>query len=118
MKLSSFKAILRSLAAITLASILSSCGTTSSNSSALAQSATSSAQTPNLVKVPNIEGLGATEAEAVLKSVGLVPMDVSVHGPIDADAGDIASAYRQTPRPGSMVQKGSKVSFRWWWEAG
>ena len=68
--------------------------------------------------MPNIEGLGATEAEVVLRRAGLVAADAAIHGPMDNDAGDIGVAYRQSPRPGSKVAKGSKVSFRWWWEAG
>jgi beta-lactam-binding protein with PASTA domain len=110
------KPVLCSLVCIILSAVLSGCGTTSSNSPALAASANSSALPPNLVKVPNIEGLTVTEAEATLSSVGLVPADVPVYGPIEADAGAFASAYRQSPRPGSMVPRGSKVSFRWWWE--
>lgn len=94
------------------------CSTAPQSSSAPGGSSVPNLQTSNLVTVPNIEGLGATEAEAVLKRAGLVAADTAIHGPMDNDAKDIGLAYRQNPRPGSKVAKGSKVSFRWWWEAG
>ncbi len=110
---------LRTLVAFALlAGLVAGCAMSSTNSPTHNGTALSSVPSTNLVTVPDIEGLGATQAEAVLRSVGLVPAGISVHGPIDEDAVDIALAYRQSPRSGSRVSRGSKVSFRWWWEAG
>lgn len=69
------------------------------------------------VLVPDIEGKPCTEAEAILRQAGLVPSDTPVYGPVEEDAGGFISAYRQSPRPGTRVPKGSTVSYRWWWES-
>ena len=114
----SIKPMCSIVAGVALLVSASGCATKPADPSRLAASAATSMQSADLVRVPNIEGLGATVAESVIRSAGLVPSDVPIHGPIDADAADIALAYRQSPRPGSMVPRGSKVSFRWWWEAG
>jgi beta-lactam-binding protein with PASTA domain len=108
----------KSVVFVLLAALVAGCAVSSTSLSGHNGAALASEPSTNLVTVPDIEGLGATQAEAVLRSVGLVPADIPVHGPIDEDAADIALAYRQSPRPGSTVSRGSKVSFRWWWEAG
>ena len=107
-----------SVAFALIAGLVAGCAMPSTDSSTHNNTALWSVSSSNMVTVPDIEGLGATEAEAVIRSVGLVPAGISVHGPIDEDAVDIALAYRQSPRPGSRVSRGSKVTFRWWWEAG
>ncbi|MDO8963417.1 MAG: PASTA domain-containing protein [Coriobacteriia bacterium] len=69
-----------------------------------------------LVRVPAINGL--MSPDGIIKKAGLVPVGIAIHGPIDADAPDIGRAYRQSPKAGTMVPKGSKVTYRYWWEAG
>jgi beta-lactam-binding protein with PASTA domain len=69
-----------------------------------------------MVKVPNIHGM--MNPDALLKSLGLVPVGIAIHGPIEPDAAGIGEAYRQKPAAGTMVPKGSKVTYHFWWEAG
>lgn len=69
-----------------------------------------------MVVVPNIEGMLCLEADTLLQQAGLVPADTPVYGPVEADAAGYGCAYRQQPRPGTKVPKGSTVSYRWWWE--
>jgi len=68
------------------------------------------------VVVPNIEGQYATDADEIIRRAGLLPTDTPVYGPTDADAAGFSRAYRQIPRPGTKVPKGSVVNYRWWWE--
>jgi len=64
--------------------------------------------------VPSIEGL--PNAEAILKAYGLRAKEISVHGPIEEDQAGFMLPYRQSPRPGTAVRKGSTVKYRAWWE--
>jgi eukaryotic-like serine/threonine-protein kinase len=75
---------------------------------------------PDLVKVPKVIGMYPDDAAKVLRAAGLRVKEVSIHGPIDSDAGnaDIGQVYRQTPKAGSYVPKGTVISIRSWWEAG
>lgn len=73
---------------------------------------------PQMVRVPNIEGLYVGDAERELQRAGFVPKDIPVHGPIDPDCRGYGEAYRQNPRPGTLRPRGSIVTFRWWWEFG
>lgn len=43
--------------------------------------------------------------------------EVSVHGPVEPDAGDIGRVYRQMPAAGTDVLPGSVVEIRYWWES-
>lgn len=73
-----------------------------------------------MVRVPDITG-GASgcviDVDAILKPLGLKSKGIAVHGPVDPDAKDIGCAYRQSPRPGTMVKKGTVIKYRSWWEA-
>ncbi len=69
-----------------------------------------------MVKVPNIYGM--MDPDPVLLQAGLKPKAISVHGPIESDCADIGEAYRQNPKAGTLVPKGTTVSYHFWWEAG
>lgn len=73
------------------------------------------APAPELVTVPDIEGI--SDPDPVLKKAGLIGEGVAVHGPIEADHGEFMEAYRQQPRPGTRVPKGTKVTYRFWYES-
>jgi len=75
------------------------------------------APTPVTVRVPNVLGLWPDEATEALEAVGLTVTEVSVHGPIEPDAGDIGRVYRQTPPAGADVPLGTAVEIRYWWES-
>ncbi|MGB5598880.1 MAG: SH3 domain-containing protein, partial [Thiothrix litoralis] len=66
----------------------------------------------DLVAVPDLTSDCVMEAETLLKSLGLRAKEISVHGPIDDDAAGIACPYRQSPKAGTMVNKGTTVTFR------
>jgi hypothetical protein len=86
-----------------------------SSSSPASASAEASSQVPNgMVRVPDVEGL--SDASEVLRAAGLVPVAVAVHGPVDPDCAGAGEAYRQDPAPGVAVTRGSKVTYRYWWE--
>lgn len=68
-----------------------------------------------MVRVPDIEGM--IDPAPALRRVGLRPVGIAVHGPIESDAAGIGEAYRQRPRPGDWVPKGSKVTYHFWWES-
>jgi beta-lactam-binding protein with PASTA domain len=70
-----------------------------------------------LVTVPDVLGKYYDEAATALTAAGLEAVEVSVHGPIDEDAGEIGLIYRQTPKAGEKVPKGTKVELRYWWES-
>jgi hypothetical protein len=70
-----------------------------------------------LVAVPDVLGKYYDEAATALTAAGLEAVEVSVHGPIDEDAGEIGLIYRQTPKAGEKVPKGTKVELRYWWES-
>jgi hypothetical protein len=69
------------------------------------------------VIVPDVTDC-SLDADKILKKSGLVPKRIQVHGPIDKDAADIGCPYRQQPKAGTSVKKGTKVTYRSWWEAG
>jgi hypothetical protein len=69
------------------------------------------------VAVPDVIGMWPNDAGAALRAAGLIPSEVSVHGPMDEDAGDIGVVYRQTPAAGSQVAEGTTVEIRYWWES-
>lgn len=71
---------------------------------------------PGAVVVPDIEGQYPSDADEMIRRAGLLPTDTPVYGPTDADAAGFSRAYRQIPRPGTKVPKGSIVNYRWWWE--
>lgn len=70
-----------------------------------------------MVTVPDVLGSYYGDASARIEEAGLVPVDVSVHGPIDEDAGEIGRVYRATPAAGEKVPKGTTVELRSWWES-
>ena len=70
---------------------------------------------PELVTVPNIYGM--LDPDGLLRSRGLVPKGIAIHGPIEPDAADIGQAYRQSPKAGSQVPRGTTVTYHFWWEA-
>ena len=70
-----------------------------------------------MVSVPDVEGLLISEAEARLNAASLRAEEAPVHGPIDTDQAGFMRAYRQDPRPGTVVKKGSTVTYRFWWES-
>jgi beta-lactam-binding protein with PASTA domain len=61
-----------------------------------------------------------SDAGALLRSVGLGVKKVDVHGPIDSDSGNagFGMVYRQTPKAGARVPRGTAVEIRSWWEMG
>lgn len=69
-----------------------------------------------MVKVPNIYGM--MDPDPVLLKAGLKPKAISIHGPIESDAAGMGEAYRQNPKAGTLVPKGSTVTYHSWWEAG
>lgn len=72
----------------------------------------------NDVVVPDITLDCSIDTDKLLKKLGLVPKRKAIHGPIDKDAAEIGCPYRQNPKAGTIVKKGSKVTYRGWWEAG
>ena len=69
------------------------------------------------VAVPNIKG-ECVNAQKLIKAAGFKAKRISVHGPIDPDAAEIGCPYRQDPKAGTLVKKGSTVKFREWYEGG
>jgi hypothetical protein len=69
------------------------------------------------VVVPNIESNCDLDAQDVLKKFGLIGKRIDVHGPEDEDASSIGCPYRQSPKAGTIVKKGTTVTYRAWWEA-
>jgi hypothetical protein len=69
------------------------------------------------IVVPDVLGKYYVDAAQLITDAGLEPVDVSIHGPIDEDAGDIGTIYRQTPKAGESVPAGTKVELRSWWES-
>jgi serine/threonine-protein kinase len=70
---------------------------------------------PDLVKVPDISGL--IDPDPLLKKAGLKGKGIAVHGPIESDAAGIGEAYRQDPAAGTLVPKGTTVTYHFWWES-
>jgi hypothetical protein len=73
--------------------------------------------TAKTVIVPDVLGMYYDDAAAALKEVGLEPVEMSIHGPIDEDAGEIGGIYRQTPKAGESVPPGTAIELRYWWES-
>lgn len=69
------------------------------------------------VIVPDVLGMYYDDAAAAIKAAGLEPVEMSVHGPTDEDAGEIGGIYRETPKAGEAVAPGTKVELRYWWES-
>jgi beta-lactam-binding protein with PASTA domain len=68
-----------------------------------------------MVRVPDVQG--RLDADEVITAAGLKPKDIAVHGPIDDDAAGFMEAYRQRPAAGTLVKRGSHVTYRFWWES-
>jgi hypothetical protein len=68
-----------------------------------------------MVKVPDVQG--RIDADEALEAAGLRPHGIAVHGPIEEDCAGYMEAYRQRPAAGTLVKKGSKVTYRFWWES-
>ena len=81
---------------------------------ARAQAATAAAPT---VTVPDLDGKCFGDIDRTLRAAGLRPKATDVHGPVDADAAYIGCAYRQSPKAGTRVPRGSTVRYRSWFEA-
>lgn len=69
----------------------------------------------DMVSVPDVQG--RLDADDVIEAAGLRPEGIPVHGPIDEDAAGFMEAYRQKPAPGTVVKRGTKVTYRFWWES-
>lgn len=67
------------------------------------------------VRVPDIGGM--IDPDPALKKVGLKPKGIAIHGPIESDAAGIGEAYRQKPSAGSLVPRGTTVTYHFWWES-
>lgn len=73
--------------------------------------------TGQTVVVPEVRGRYYDDAAAIINAAGLQAVDISIHGPIDSDAGEPGIIYRQTPATGASVPAGTKVELRSWWES-
>ena len=71
----------------------------------------------NNVIVPNIVDGCKDNVNTIIRAAGLKPKRIDIHGPVDHDAAGIGCPYRQNPKAGSSVPKGSTVSYRIWYEA-
>ncbi|NRT58009.1 beta-lactam-binding protein with PASTA domain [Leptothrix sp. C29] len=79
--------------------------------------AQSPAAAPSVV-VPDLNDKCFGDIDRTLRAAGLKPKTTAVHGPVDADAAPIGCAYRQSPKAGTRVPRGSTVRYRSWYEAG
>ena len=79
---------------------------------------TGKGQSDTLTVVPNPASDCDFSYDETLKNAGLVPKEISIHGPEDDDFSGYGCPYRITPAPGTKVQAGSTVTFRSAWEAG
>lgn len=70
---------------------------------------------PPPVVTPDVNGIAFPDS--IIRNAGLSPKEIPIHGPIEPDAGDYMEAYRQNPRAGTLVPKGSTVTYHFWWEA-
>lgn len=72
-----------------------------------------------LVVVPDVIGMYPDEAATLLQEAGFLAETISVHGPVEPDAGnaDIGRVYRQTPAAGSAAAPGTVIEVRSWWES-
>lgn len=68
------------------------------------------------VKVPSPTSECDMNYSEILEKAGLVPEEISIHGPDDSDFNGYGCPYRITPKPGSLIPKKSKVTFRSAWE--
>jgi hypothetical protein len=74
----------------------------------------------NMVTVPKVDGIclwSTPTPDKLIKSAGLKPKNIQIHGP-EEGAGETGCAYRQSPKAGTTVKKGSIVKYRMWFEAG
>lgn len=71
---------------------------------------------PEMKTVPRVNG-NCKDPGEVIRTAGLVPKEMLIHGPEDSDAASIGCAYRQDPAEGTAVKPGSDVSYRVWWES-
>jgi len=67
-----------------------------------------------MVAVPDINGMW--DPRDVLEEAGLVGVEIIHHGPTEG-AGEIGEAYNQSPSAGTMVEKGSTVTYETWTES-
>lgn len=72
-------------------------------------------ETPSNVIVPMIDG-NCKDPDAEIIAAGLKPKRIDIFGPVDEDAAGIGCAYRQTPKAGESVPKGSTLEYRSWYE--
>ncbi|BCU06760.1 hypothetical protein Atep_14370 [Allochromatium tepidum] len=79
---------------------------------------TGKGQSDTLIVVPNPASDCDFSYNETLKNSGLVPKEISIHGPVDDDFSGYGCPYRITPAPGTKVRAGSTVTFRSAWEAG
>ena len=70
------------------------------------------------VTVPDLDGKCFDDIDRTLRAAGLRAKATDVHGPVDADAASMGCAYRQSPKAGARVPRGSTVRYRSWYEAG
>ncbi len=68
-----------------------------------------------MIRVPNIHGM--INPDPVLTRAGLRPKGIPIHGPIESDAAGYMEAYRQNPRAGTLIPRGSTVTYHFWWES-
>lgn len=71
-----------------------------------------------MVIVPDIEKDCDFDADKRLIALGLKVKRIDIHGPDDPDASGIGCPYRQSPKAGTKVKKGTLVTYRAWWENG
>lgn len=74
----------------------------------------------NMVAVPKVDGTclwSKPTTDNIIKSAGLKPKSIQLHGP-EEGAGETGCAYGQKPKAGSLVKKGSTVTYKMWFEAG
>ncbi|WP_139182714.1 hypothetical protein [Oryzisolibacter propanilivorax] len=64
------------------------------------------------IKVPFPKSECDINYSEVVEKAGLIPEEISIDGPDDADFSGYGCPYRIMPTPGSIVVKGSKVKFR------
>ena len=72
----------------------------------------------SMIVVPHPQGNCDMEYGRRLKAAGLQAQKIYIHGPEDQDFSGYACPYRITPKPGSVVPAGSRVTYRSAWEAG
>jgi beta-lactam-binding protein with PASTA domain len=71
-----------------------------------------------MVRVPNVYGMSQSDADSKIRAAGLVPKDIAIHGGGLDQGLDFWCAYGQKPAAGTLVPKGSTVTYYFGWEAG